>query len=64
MTDVLFAEAKVGEDNVSLCIQQYVLWFQVPVDYVQVVEVAQSRRDLCRIKPATNQKIFIRSIST
>ena len=51
VTDILLAEAKVSEYNVSRGIQENVLRFQVSVYYVQVVEVAQCRGYLRRIEP-------------
>lgn len=38
--DVLFAQAEVSEDNVTLRVQQDVLGLQVPVDDVERVQVA------------------------
>lgn len=44
--DVLLAKAEVGEDDVTLRVQQDVLGLQVPVDDVERVQVAQRARDL------------------
>lgn len=44
--DVLLAQAEVGEDDVTLRVQQDVLGLQVPVDDVERVQVAQRASDL------------------
>lgn len=44
--DVLLAQAEVGEDDVTLRVQQDVLGLQVPVDDVERVQVAQRAGDL------------------
>lgn len=50
---VLFAQAEVGQDDVSLRIQENVLRLQVSVHYVQWVQVPQGARDLGCIEPRT-----------
>lgn len=51
--DILFAQAKICEDDVALWVQQDVLRLQVSVDDVEGVQVSQCARDLCRIKPGS-----------
>ena len=48
---VLLAQAEVGEDNVSLGVQQDVLGLQVAVHDVEGVEVAQRAGDLRSVEP-------------
>ena len=37
MTDILLAQAKVSEHNVTFGIQQYILWLEVPIHYVEAM---------------------------
>lgn len=50
---VLLTQAEVGQDDVSLRIQQNVLRLQVSVHNVQRVQVPQSARDLRSVEPCT-----------
>ena len=40
--------------DMTLAIEENVLWLAVPVDNTLLVEVAQPQQDLCRVEPATN----------
>lgn len=50
---VLFAQAEVSKDYVSLWIQENVLWLQVSVHDVQRVQVPQGACNLGCIEPRT-----------
>lgn len=43
-------EAKVGDLEMSMSVEQQVLWFEVSVDDILVVQVFKSQRDLGRIE--------------
>ncbi len=50
--DILLAQTKVDEDDVSSGVEENFLGLQIPVDNVAGVEIGQSGRDLCSVKPA------------
>ena len=50
LVDVLFAHPEVGELDVALLGQHYVLQLQVPVDDALAVQEQESQTDLCVIE--------------
>ena len=45
-----FGESKVGDLEVTVAIQQQVLWFQVAIDDVLCVKIVESADDFARVE--------------
>ena len=46
-----FAQAKVGQLNVPVAVDENVLWLEVTVQNFEAVQVLEGEHDLCRVKP-------------
>lgn len=58
LLDVLLAQAKVGQLDVALRVQQHVLRLQIPVDDTEVVQVLERQNDLAQVKAVKREEKY------